>query len=129
MDDPRTLAERRAALNSDVKTLPLSARTTSPSRLARPPPAKRKTDSQNRAARRAAASMARRATVERTAHGIEEFCWANGFSRAMFYKLRAQGLAPATFRVGRHVLISVEEAARWRKEQTARAREETSEQA
>jgi hypothetical protein len=43
----------------------------------------------------------------------------------MFYKLRAQGLAPTCFKVGTRTLISREAAARWRaaREQAAAAEE------
>ena len=80
-----------------------------------------KTGPPNRAARRAAASN--RTSVSRAALTIAEFCASHGFSRAMFYKLMAQGLGPETFRVGRKVLISAEAAARWRRQRTQSARQ------
>jgi predicted DNA-binding transcriptional regulator AlpA len=52
------------------------------------------------------------------AFSIEEFCHLHGFSRSFFYVLEQRGLAPRTMRLGTRVLISVEEAARWRAERT-----------
>ncbi len=49
------------------------------------------------------------------AFSIPEFCAQYKISRGSFYNLEKAGLAPATFRVGRRVLISVEAATAWRK--------------
>lgn len=37
---------------------------------------------------------------------IDEWCQLHGFCRAFFYKLRASGLAPRTYNVGRIVRIT-----------------------
>jgi excisionase family DNA binding protein len=47
---------------------------------------------------------------------LDEFCERHRISRSMFYKLRDQGLAPATFMLGNRVRISREAAAKWRKQ-------------
>ncbi|WP_408088038.1 transcriptional regulator [Rhodoplanes sp. SY1] len=44
---------------------------------------------------------------------IEDWCKAHGFSRAFYYKLKAQGLAPRELRVGRAVRISFEADREW----------------
>jgi hypothetical protein len=49
------------------------------------------------------------------AYSISEFCARHGISIQLFYKLRPQGLMPATFNVGTRVLISREAAAEWRR--------------
>jgi hypothetical protein len=63
--------------------------------------------------------------ANRDAYSVEAFARAHSLSVAMFYKLRAQGLAPACFKVGARTLISREAAARWRaaREQAAAADE------
>jgi hypothetical protein len=63
--------------------------------------------------------------VDRDAYSVEAFARAHSLSVAMFYKLRAQGLAPACFKVGARTLISREAAARWRvaREQATAAEE------
>lgn len=55
----------------------------------------------------------------RKASSIDEFCAEHGISRAMFYKLRAQGKAPRLMEVGARKLVSVEAAAAWRREREA----------
>lgn len=45
---------------------------------------------------------------------ILDWCKDNCISRAMFYKLAAEGLAPRTMKIGRKRLISAEAAADWR---------------
>jgi hypothetical protein len=45
---------------------------------------------------------------------IAEFCDANRISRAMFYKLRAAGLAPRLMLIGSSVRISPESHRDWR---------------
>ena len=57
--------------------------------------------------------------VPRAAFSIDEFCAAHGISRAMFYKLEDQGLAPRTMRVGVRRLITAEAAAKWRRAREA----------
>ncbi|CCD97739.1 hypothetical protein [Bradyrhizobium sp. STM 3809] len=49
------------------------------------------------------------------AFSIDEFCVRHRISTQLFYKLRPQGLMPATFKVGTRVLISREAAAAWRR--------------
>ena len=63
--------------------------------------------------------------ADRDAYSVEAFARAHSLSVAMFYKLRAQGLAPAYFKVGARTLISRDAAARWRaaREQAAAAEE------
>ena len=63
--------------------------------------------------------------ADRDAYSVEAFARAHSLSVAMFYKLRAQGLAPTCFKVGTRTLISREAAARWRaaREQAAAAEE------
>jgi hypothetical protein len=48
------------------------------------------------------------------AYSIAQFCARHGLSIQSFYKFKAQGLMPDTFRVGTRVLISREAAKRWR---------------
>jgi predicted DNA-binding transcriptional regulator AlpA len=48
-------------------------------------------------------------------YSVDEFCSAHAISRAMFYKLRADGRAPRTMSVGSRTLISYEAAADWRR--------------
>ena len=54
--------------------------------------------------------------MERTAYTISEFCQAHRISRAYYFKLRHQGLAPREMHVGTRVIISGEAAADWRRE-------------
>jgi hypothetical protein len=49
------------------------------------------------------------------AYSVREFCTRHGISSQLFYKLKPQGLMPATFNVGTRVLISREAAAAWRR--------------
>ena len=55
-------------------------------------------------------------TVDADAYSVDEFCARHRISPQLFYKLKPQGLMPATFRVGTRVLISREAAAAWRRE-------------
>jgi hypothetical protein len=50
------------------------------------------------------------------AYSVQSFCRAHSISRALFYKLAAQGRGPQVFHVGRRVLISTEAAAEWRRQ-------------
>ena len=50
------------------------------------------------------------------AYSVGEFCARHSISPQLFYKLKPQGLMPATFNVGTRVLISREAAAAWRRE-------------
>ncbi|WP_221065048.1 helix-turn-helix transcriptional regulator [Methylomagnum ishizawai] len=47
-------------------------------------------------------------------YSIPEFCKAHGFSRAMLYKLWAEGKGPRVMKIGKRTLISAESAAAWR---------------
>ncbi len=49
------------------------------------------------------------------AYSVDEFCSRHRISTQLFYKLKPQGLMPATFKVGTRVLISREAAATWRR--------------
>jgi hypothetical protein len=49
------------------------------------------------------------------AYSVTAFCQLNSISRALYYKMRAEGKAPTEIRVGRRVLISQEAAAEWRR--------------
>jgi hypothetical protein len=57
------------------------------------------------------------------AFSIKQFSQMHGFSVAMYFKLKAQGLGPVQIQVGRRVPISAEAAEAWR-----RAREQATEQ-
>jgi len=46
---------------------------------------------------------------------VPEFCHNENISRAMFYKLRKQGMAPRIMKIGRLTRISIESATEWRK--------------
>ena len=49
------------------------------------------------------------------AFGIAKFCQRNDISRALFYKLDAQGKAPRTIKVGRRRLITPDAEREWYK--------------
>jgi hypothetical protein len=53
------------------------------------------------------------------AYSVDEFCARHRISPQLFYKLKPQGLMPATFNVGTRVLISKEAAAAWRRAREA----------
>lgn len=55
------------------------------------------------------------ATSEADALSIDEFCARHRISRTLFYKMKSEGLMPATFKLGTRVLISREAAAAWRR--------------
>jgi predicted DNA-binding transcriptional regulator AlpA len=55
------------------------------------------------------------------AMSITQFCDRHGISEAFFYLLQQRGQAPRTMRLGARVLITAEEARRWREERTAAA--------
>ncbi|MHC2618251.1 putative DNA-binding transcriptional regulator AlpA [Bradyrhizobium huanghuaihaiense] len=59
--------------------------------------------------------------IDADALSIDEFCARHSISRTLFYKLRLQGLMPATFKLGTRVLISREAAAAWRRAREAAA--------
>ena len=51
---------------------------------------------------------------ESEAASIEMFCRKHGISVAYYYELRKDGLAPREVTIGRRILITKEDAARWR---------------
>lgn len=58
--------------------------------------------------------------IEIQAYSINKFCEAHGISRAKFYLLIKEGLAPKIMQVGRRRLISIESAKQWRKDMEAK---------
>lgn len=54
---------------------------------------------------------------------IPEWCEHRRVSISMYYKLKAQGKAPATLPVGRHQTITAEADAAWARERQAEATE------
>jgi len=50
------------------------------------------------------------------AYDIPTFCRRHKISESFYFKLRLQGLAPRTMKIGKRVLISRESARRWREE-------------
>jgi hypothetical protein len=63
----------------------------------------------------------RRAEQSRRSYTIDEWCECRRISRGMFYKLDAQGKAPASYYVGAKRLISDEADADWLREREAEA--------
>ena len=59
-------------------------------------------------------------TVQRAAYSVDEFCSAFGISRAYFYQVIKDGSGPATMKLGRRTLISVEAADAWRRDVESR---------
>lgn len=61
--------------------------------------------------------------VERAAYTISEFCDAHRISRAHYYNLKKLGQGPDEARASdRTVLITIEAAARWRRQREKAAR-------
>jgi hypothetical protein len=61
--------------------------------------------------------------VERAAYTINEFCDAHRISRAHYYNLKRLGQGPDEARAGdRTVIITMEAAARWRRQREKAAR-------
>ena len=52
---------------------------------------------------------------------IREWCEHRRVSISMYYKLKAQGKAPATLPIGRHQTITAEADAAWARERQAEA--------
>jgi hypothetical protein len=48
------------------------------------------------------------------AYSIQKFCENHDISKALFYKLRKEGKAPATIKLGRRTLVTIEAAQAWR---------------
>jgi predicted DNA-binding transcriptional regulator AlpA len=63
----------------------------------------------------------KRSTQQRQCYRIDEFCLTHGMSRRTYYRLRAEGTGPHEIRIGDHVLITAESAARWRAKRDAAA--------
>jgi hypothetical protein len=61
-------------------------------------------------------------TVVAEAFSIPQFCTAHGFSRAFYYILKQRGLGPDETRLLGRVIITKENAARWRKRRSRRDR-------
>jgi hypothetical protein len=55
------------------------------------------------------------ADIPRAAYTVSEFCAAHRISEGFYYKLKLQGLAPRETRLLGKILISMEDAAAWRK--------------
>jgi hypothetical protein len=58
-------------------------------------------------------------TVERAAYSVDDFCRAHDISRGTYYNLKAAGIGPRELRIGSKILITVEAAAKWRREREA----------
>ena len=58
----------------------------------------------------------------RCAFSVAEFCETHRISRAHYYNLRKVGLGPDEARAGDRVIITIEAAARWRRQRTAESR-------
>jgi hypothetical protein len=52
----------------------------------------------------------------RLALSIPEFCDAHGISEGFYFKLKKQGKGPREMKVGARTLITLESAAKWRRE-------------
>jgi hypothetical protein len=60
--------------------------------------------------------------AERAAYSIAEFCDAHRISRAHYYTLKRLGEGPDEARAGDRVIITMESAARWRRQREKAAR-------
>jgi hypothetical protein len=60
--------------------------------------------------------------TERAAYTIAEFCDTHRISRAHYYNLKRLGQGPDEARAGDRVIITVESAARWRRQREKAAR-------
>ncbi len=63
------------------------------------------------------------ASVNNECFTISEFCTAHRLSRAKFYELLRDDLAPQVLRIGRHVVISRKAATDWRRRMERLTRE------
>jgi hypothetical protein len=54
---------------------------------------------------------------------LDDWCRRNGISRSMFYVLKEQGKAPATFNIGRRVMVSKEANRAWRRQRERASRQ------
>jgi hypothetical protein len=102
-EDAAAIVERTYGPPHDASLPKLSSR--------RPPPDKRGVKT----------APIRGPPLERAAYSIDEFARAHGFSPAMYFKLRNQGLGPDEMIIGRRRFISYEAAARWRETREAAA--------
>jgi hypothetical protein len=66
--------------------------------------------------------ITRQKTFERAAYTVAEFCEAHRISKGHYYNLRKLGQAPDEVRAGERVLITIEAAARWRRQREKAAR-------
>jgi predicted DNA-binding transcriptional regulator AlpA len=57
----------------------------------------------------------------KAAFTVPEFCQRHSLSRSKFYELLKDGLAPASFKLGRKRLIAVEAETEWRQKMTRTA--------
>ena len=60
--------------------------------------------------------------LKRAAYTIREFCDAHRISKSTYYNLRKQDLGPDEARAGDRVIITIEAAARWRRQREKAAR-------
>jgi hypothetical protein len=56
--------------------------------------------------------------VEKQAYTVTEFCRAFEISKAMFYKLRKEGIGPEIIKIGRSTRITLEAIDLWKKKMT-----------
>ena len=54
------------------------------------------------------------------AYSVNQFCKAHSISRVLFYKALKEGWGPDIMKCSRRTLISVEAAARWRRDMESR---------
>ncbi len=54
-------------------------------------------------------------------YDLREFCESHRISRAHFYDLKKEGLAPRIMKAGRKVLVTKEAAADWRRRMEEKA--------
>ena len=59
--------------------------------------------------------------IARAAYSVNAFCEAHAISRALFYKLLKSGDGPRIMKCATRTLISVEAAAKWRRQMEAEA--------
>ncbi len=62
--------------------------------------------------------------MQRNSVSVPQFCEGEGISRAMFYKLRKNGLAPKIMKIGRLTRITNESANEWRKKMELSTKQE-----
>lgn len=92
----------------------------------RAPPEQTAVDIVNEQARPRAPPSPKLPHIERRAYRIVEFCAAHGVSRAKYYQLKNLGLGPHETDAGGVIIITEEDAARWRKQRSAASRKSNS---